>query len=340
MNLPVPVTGLNQDAPAFEETAQLRRIISSLLSGIATRVSESDAAENGPLQDNVRRTAERIEEVPLSVLLTVARHAIQALDTFGQGEPRIVREHGSELRNTAEMLTRIAGNIGTCLERSQQRLSGIADRLEGTTPEDVRALRARISECCHSARTEAMLQKTDAGEIVAALQQQIAAIQERALAAAGVLDTDAVTGLPNQKAAETALEVLSRKSGKRYVVVAVVNRIQPINARFGHEVGDQVLRTFKESFERQFVPGDRLFRWTGPALMAVLERAETLESVRAEVRRMSDASTGNRMIDVGGRQVMIAITAGWSVFMLIPPVTTAFKQIETFIASQGNRDYA
>jgi len=340
MNLLVPVTGLNHDASAFEETVHLRRIISSLISGIATRVTEDEAADYGPLQDNVRRTAERIEEVPLSVLLTVARHAIQALDTFGQGEPRIVREHGSELRNTAETLTRITGNIGACLERSQERLSGIADRLEETAPDDVPALRARISECCHSARTEAMLQKKDAGEIDGALREQIAAIQELVEAAAGFLDADSVTGLPNQKAAETALEVLSHKSGKRYVVIGVVNRIQPINARFGREAGDQVLRTFKESFERQFAPGDRLFRWTGPALIAVLEREEPLESVRAEVRRISDASTGNRTIDVGGRQVMIAVTAGWSAFMLIPPVTTAFRQIQAFIASQGNRDYA
>jgi len=341
----LPVPGLKDDGPPIEESTHLRRTISLLLSGIATRVADGDGAGQGPLQDpfqdNVRRIAERVEEVPLSVLLTVARNAIQALDTFGQGEPHIVREHAVELRNTVATLTRTSGDIGTCLERCVQRLGGIADRLDEAAEIDVvRALRLRLSECAHSARAEAMLQRTDAADILAALQQQIAAMQERALATAVFLDADSVTGLPSQKAAETALEVLSRKAGKRYVVTAVVNRIQPINARFGQEAGDQVLRLFKESFERQVIAGDRLFRWTGPALVAVLERTETLEAVRAEVRRMLDVCTGNKTIDIGGRQVMIALTAGWSVFMLIPPVATAFKQIQTFIASQGSRDYA
>ena len=337
----MPVSGPNHDAPAFEEAAELRRIVSSLLNAITGRISEHDGGGFEALQQNVRRTAQAIMDVPVSLLLTVARQAIQALDAFGQSEPRAIPEHGSEFRNAAETLSRIAAGVGTCLERSRQRLNVLADRLDEAAEIDVvRALRLRLSECAHSARAEAMLQKTDAEETAAALQQQIAAIQERAVAAGGFSDADPVTGLPSQQAAETALGVLARKPGKRYVVIAVVNRIQPINARFGREVGDQVLRTFKENLERQLVPGDRLFRWTGPALIALLERTEPLEAVRAEVRRLSDASTGNRMIDVGGRQVMITVAAGWSVFMLIQPVTTAFRQIQTFIASQGNRDYA
>ena len=46
-----------------------------------------------------------------------------------------------------------------------------------------------------------------------------------------------------------------------------------------------------------------------------------------------------QMFDVGGRQVLIPVTAAWSVFMLIPPVATAVRHIQSFIASQGAGDY-
>lgn len=176
--------------------------------------------------------------------------------------------------------------------------------------------------------------------MLAALQQELAPTRERALAIVQAQDADPVTGLPKQKAAEIALQELAGRPGKHFVVTAVVNRLQPINARFGHEVGDQVLQTFKGSFEKQLTPNDRLFRWTGPALVAILDRGDTLEQVRTEVRKMLDAPTGNKMFDVGGRQVLIPVTAAWSVFMLIPPFTTAARQIQTFIAAQGSRDYA
>ena len=154
------------------------------------------------------------------------------------------------------------------------------------------------------------------------------------------LDLDPITGLPSQETAEATFQDLVRKPGKRFVVVAVVNRMQPINARFGHSVGNQVLRTFKEFFQHELGPQDRLFRWSGPALVAVLERTEALEIVRAEVRRMLNKPLENTTFDVGGREVLIPVSASWSVFMLIPPVTTANRQIQTFIASQGVRDYA
>ena len=325
-----------------EQDTVLRQVITLLLDGIATRVAQADRNEYETFQNNMRRIKGEAEaDAAPDALLVGAGSAVQALGDYAQHTSRFIRKQGAELQNIISMLTRTVITIGGGGERLLQRLQEIGKKLESAVElEDVQKLKARLGDCLDNVNEECARQKTAAAEFVGSLQREIEATKERATDLTQSQDLDPVTGLLLQEAAEAALQVLIRKSGRRYLVTAVVNRIQPINARFGHAVGNQVLRTFKDFFEKQITPGDRLFRWNGPALVALLERTEPLETVRSEVRKMLDVTINDVMFDVGGRQVLIPISAAWSVFMLIPPITTATKQIQTFIASQGGRDYA
>lgn len=130
------------------------------------------------------------------------------------------------------------------------------------------------------------------------------------------------------------------KAGTRsYVVTLVINRMQSINARFGYYIGDQILRTCRESIEKQLSPGDQMFRWAGPAMVLVLERADTLEVVRGQLKRILDARI-EETYSLGSRAVLIPIAMAWSAFKLVSPVPIAVRQIQTFIASQSPRDFA
>jgi GGDEF domain-containing protein len=325
-----------------EERIALRRVISLLLNGIATRAVKADRAEYEAFQKNMQHIRESAgAEVPAEELLVIAGSAVQALNEFSQRTTKTIRKQSIELQNIISMLTRTVISIGAGSDGSVERLQEISSQLERAVElEDVQQLKVRLDDCLGHLREECRRQKTDTAKIVTALQSEITHAAERSGALIEGQELDPITGLPSQEAAETTLQDLVRKPGKRYVAVAVVNRMQPINARFGHAVGNQVLRVFKEFFETQLGPGDRLFRWSGPALVALLERGEPLETVRTEVRRMLNKPIDNKTFDIGGRDVLIPVSSAWSVFMLIPPSTTATKQIQTFIASQGSRDYA
>lgn len=325
-----------------EERILLRRVISLLLNGIATRAVQGDRDEYESFQKSMRRIQESAgAEVPPDELLVIAGSAVQALEEFSQRTTRTIRKQGAELQNIISMLTRTVISISAGNDHSVERLQEISQKLaKAVELEDVQQLKVKLDDCLGHLREECLRQQNETKNIVTALQSEITRTEERAGALIQTPDVDSITGLPSQETAEATLQEMVRKPGKRYVVVAVVSRMQPINARFGHNIGNQVLRAFKEFFEAQLAPGDRLFRWSGPALIALLERAEPLETVRTEVRRMLNKSVDNKTFDIGGREVLIPISSAWSAFMLIPPAITASKQIQTFIASQGTCDYA
>jgi GGDEF domain-containing protein len=153
--------------------------------------------------------------------------------------------------------------------------------------------------------------------------------------AAEPTDSDPVTGLPNRSAALLAMQAASESGSRLYIAAMVVKGVQSVNLRFGFGVGDRMLRSFKESVERQLSSADKLFRWDGPALIVLMDRAEPIAQIRAQFKRILE----NRLeanYDVDGRSVLIPIVADSLTFSLMPPVALAVKQIQTFVAGQSS----
>lgn len=117
----------------------------------------------------------------------------------------------------------------------------------------------------------------------------------------------------------------------------VLRGIQSVNARFGFEVGDSILRAFASNIETHLTHGDRLFRWDGPVVLALLDRADEIEKVRMQLRRVLDVRM-EETFEVEGRTALIPISAVWSAFPLMPPLVAVIKQIQAFVAGQGCPD--
>jgi GGDEF domain-containing protein len=114
--------------------------------------------------------------------------------------------------------------------------------------------------------------------------------------------------------------------------------LQSINARFGNEVGDTVLKALADRMRKEFHAGDLLFRWNGPTLVALLPREETIDEMRRTVKRTFEVPFEMDFY-LRGRQIMLPVAAAWSVVRIIPPASTVFGYIERFVATQSPRDY-
>jgi GGDEF domain-containing protein len=120
-------------------------------------------------------------------------------------------------------------------------------------------------------------------------------------------------------------------------VVFVLESAQRINLRFGREAGDKVIRELKEYIAGQLQPGDRMFRWPGPAVVALLASADPFDRVRNRLKRFLEKPI-ELTLDFNGRSVLIPLTIAWSVFAVSMPLAGLNRQIHDFIAGQGYRD--
>jgi GGDEF domain-containing protein len=156
------------------------------------------------------------------------------------------------------MLTQAMSQIATASQNSIARLQEIQREIEHATMlEDVRVLKARLSDCLQSIRGEVARQREESARAISSLQQGLRKAHETR----PVQGCDPMTGLPQRSEAEGAIAAACESGSHVYAALFVVERIQPINSRFGRSVGDQVLVMFLRHLSEAMTPTDRIYCW-------------------------------------------------------------------------------
>lgn len=321
---------------AHEEEGMFRRVISLLLQGIGLHAVEGDRAD----YDRFRADLERIQsalgtEATGQELLVAAGATNQALADYGQRTTQFIRRQGAVLHNMISMLTETMVSIGAGSESSAEHLLAIERELAHAVDiEDVQSLKLRMAECLKNLRDEVIRQRVQAKAQTLQIQRQVERAYECANEPPGAEEEiDRTTGLRTRTIAKKAFHAALQTPGQKYVVTAVVNRIQSVNRRFGYTIGDQLLKRVSDLFGETLAGADQLFRWHGPALVALVEREQPIETVRAEMRRISSKRIEG-VLDLGEEGPLLPLSASWQVLPLNTSASEIAKSIDNFIASQ------
>ncbi|MDP2274963.1 MAG: diguanylate cyclase [Archangium sp.] len=119
--------------------------------------------------------------------------------------------------------------------------------------------------------------------------------------------TDALTGLPNRRAAEAALNTALASGAAVSVALFDVDHFKRVNDTFGHPVGDEVLRRVGQTLAGIARGSDFVGRWGGEEFVAVV-RTEVdgaramAERVRAAVELL-ETSAGKVTLSAGVARV-------------------------------------
>ena len=324
-----------------EAETTYRRVIGLFLQGIALHSVEGDKADYDRFREDIEKCLAVLSpETPVSELLVVVGGALRAMEDYNQRTSKFVRRQNTELQHMVSMLTNTVITIGASSEQSVNRLQSIEKSIESTQKvEDIQILKLRLSECLEAVRAESERQHRDGRDALANLKKELESSQEMMGSFRPPPNLDEATGLPGKAEAERVIRAAMESPQGKFVVIAVCSSVQAVNARFGYTVGDRMLGAFAEHFKKGLSARDQLFRWQGPALVALLERAERIERVRTEIRQFADVKF-DKTTEVGQRTVLIPISASWSIFALAPPLETFMTQLEAFAAAQAPRDYA
>ena len=194
-----------------------------------------------------------------------------------------------QLHTLLASVVRTVSQICSASDECGTRLNQIEEQIEEASGiEGVRVLRFRLEESLQTLRNETRRQRGEMSQILDRLQKQIEAVQ------AGDGDDllpgseiDKISGLETRDTAERAIGRAMERGGLSYVALFVVDRLHLINAQFGYATGDRILREFGEHLRSSLLPADQLFRWTGPAFLAMIERSEAPGEVETSVQSIA-----------------------------------------------------
>lgn len=113
--------------------------------------------------------------------------------------------------------------------------------------------------------------------------------------------TDPLTGLPNRTSILAHIdEALSRASGGGLTTAVMffdLNGFKRVNDRYGHTVGDELLRNISQAFIRGLRDGDVVGRQGGDEFIVICKEIEGVTAALQIARRLLDAVTGRWRIE-------------------------------------------
>jgi diguanylate cyclase (GGDEF)-like protein/PAS domain S-box-containing protein len=116
--------------------------------------------------------------------------------------------------------------------------------------------------------------------------------------------TDALTGIPNRRAALARAKEVRRRGHMTSVALFDIDHFKQVNDSFGHAKGDEVLRAVATTLAHQACGSDLVARWGGEEFVAIvgadLAGASALcERAREAVARLDIPGVGHVSISVG-----------------------------------------
>jgi GGDEF domain-containing protein len=305
----------------LEEEATYRRIVSMLLDGVAANAVNVDPGVFEAFGQRLGSLRQAMaSDTTVESLMSNAAAAVKAFGDYAQETNSLLHTQTEEMQSTIASLSRKPADG----EGNEERAAAMQGALSPG---------ARLQEISGGANQGVTRQKEELDQ----LAQALSPVAARRQVPARSLELDPVTQLPCEAAARAQFLSAVNSGELRHVVVFVLGSAQRINLRFGRATGDEVVRELKRYVATQLQSGDRMFRWPGPAVVALLASTEPFDRIRSRMKRFLEKPI-ECDFDVNGRSVLIPLSIAWSVFPLALPLAGVNRQIHDFIAGQGYRD--
>jgi GGDEF domain-containing protein len=319
------------------DPAAFLRVSTLLLEGIAVHAVDCDPVERDNFQTTMRKFRRQVEENKVAGdILVSTGAAIQALENYNRGIERFIRIRGKEYEEMVGMFSKALIEISHAGQSAAQNLGRIEKDLRGASQiDDLRDLKTKLGESLKALSEETTRQQQQNQELAGRMEERLEAAKASALISP--VEFDAITGLAGHTAATRDLSALIAAGESRYVAVFCVERLDLINSRFGFAAGDQILVLFTQYVAQQLGGSDKLYRWRGPGIVAVLSRRGSVADVQFELRRAASVRLEHN-VTIGSRSVLLPISQSWSLLQLAGGTADdLFVKIDSFVASQASK---
>jgi GGDEF domain-containing protein len=312
------------DGSSQELTGALLQFSHLLMRSMRLHVIRGEEDEVQRFQHAVLQLEQRIGAAPEPTeVLVVAGEASRVFEEYCHHTNRFLHVQSGELATMLGMLTATVSSISAASQSAVDELGKVEKRMESISyGSDLPTLRAELADCLAMVREEAFRQREQTSQTIHSLQRGVSDTRQRLAEASAApitepkhkepLMRDALTDLPGRADAEDALfQARSRKN--TFAAVLPVDRLALVNSRFGSQSTDKVVRYFAEYLQRHLQPQDQLFRWSANCFLAVVERNQPSDTVRADLSKFASAKL-ELTLEHHGREILLPVSSTWVLF--------------------------
>jgi len=332
------------DGSPPELTAALLQLSQVLLRAIRLHVVRGEEVEVRRFQSSVLELEGRLGAAgEASAVLMLAGEAARTFEDYCHHTNRYLQVQSGELASMMGMLTSTVTSISAASRTAVEQLSKVEKRIEQIRyASDLPKLKVELADCLAMVREEAFRQREQNAVTIHSLQRGVSDSQQRMAEASAAesppvkvpLLRDAVTDLPGRADAEDAL-VQARGRKNMFAAVLPVDRLALVNSRFGSSSTDVVVKHFANYLQGHLQPKDQLFRWSSNAFLALVERTQSQDSVRADLSRFASAKV-ELALQHHGREILLPLSSTWVLFPAAEGRThdALVTKIDSFLKSE------
>lgn len=289
-------------------------MVDSFLTITRKRVPVADAEEHAWFCASLENLQARLQEDPSPTNVEVVSALLnKTLEDHWVKLSQQTKHREEELKRIISLLAESAAQLDgehkafyLSLRKTVQNFQSISQM------EDVTYMRKKLSEQVSHLQETVHRHETASGDAVARLRHELDEAHKQIATLMQATSEDQLTRLPARAQGEKKMLDLIEAGEGFCVAMAVIERLDLINLRYGPEYGDDVLRKFAKRV-RELLP-KRVFlcRWGGPAFVAFVDQL-TAGEVRAMFDRTLDTIAAEPLevhIRGGG---MVHITARFAV---------------------------
>jgi diguanylate cyclase len=209
---------------------------------------------------------------------------------LGKWADSVIEDLQKKTIDVKEMMLTLAAAAERITQRdtaNSSRFGELTVRLQSIGRlEDISAIRQQLTASALDLKANVQRMEEEGRATVRHLQTQIETYRAKAAESERRASTDQLTGLRNRRGLELALEARRERQSPFSLILLDLNGFKGINDKYGHLVGDELLKHFAGELREQFRPADVVGRWGGDEFIVITDASpDELESFLNRVRR-------------------------------------------------------
>ena len=238
------------------------------------------------------------------------RSVQEQLQDWGQCTARHYLEKTGEVKELLLVLARTAESVGERDQRCAQQLYEVTARLNQIARlDDLTMIRASIVKSASELKCSIDRMAAEGKSAIDQLRVEVSTYQARLDEAEEIASSDSLTGLRSRLCVEHQIERRIEAGAPFCVAIIDIDGFKQVNDRYGHLIGDELLKQFAAELRSASRSTDVIGRLGGDEFILLLDCA--LAKAHEQIDRLQAWVCGNYTVEGNGEPIKIRVDASF-----------------------------